>query len=99
MTTVVAVMVMARAMEVVMAVQVTASVKMPTVVAMMRPVLHLFDGVARRRSRFSRDRERSGLCGAGRRGEPEAGHRNRQGGGLDHGLSCACKHCRKLPFT
>ena len=89
---------MARAVEVAMAVEVAAMVIVPAVVPMVRPVLRLFDRVARLRGGLSLNRKRSGLCGAGRRGEPEAGHRNRQSGGLDHGLSCACKHCRELPY-
>lgn len=92
-----AVMMMARVVEAVVAVHVPAVVVMPAVVA-VRAVLHRFDGIPCGRRRLGLNRERSGLCGAGRRGEPEAGHRNRQGGSLDHGLSCACKHCRELHF-
>ena len=90
-------MMMARVMEAVVAVHMAAVVVMPAVMA-VRAVLHLFDGIPCGCGRLGLDREWSGLCGAGRRGEPEAGHRNRQGGSLDHGLSCACKHCRELHF-
>lgn len=91
------VMMMARVVEAVVTVHVAAVVVVPAVVA-VRPVLHLLDGVAGRHCRLGLDRERGGLCGAGRRSEPEAGHCDRQGGGLDHGLPCACKHCRELPY-
>ncbi len=91
-----AVMVMARAAEAVVPVPVAAMTEVPAVVAVMRPVLGLLDRIAGGRGRLGRDRERSGLRGVGRGGEAQAGDRDRQGGGFEHGLSGACQHDRML---
>lgn len=91
-----AVMVMARAAEAVMAVPMATVTHVAAVVAAIAAVLRLLDHLTGRRGRLGLDRERGSLRSAGRRSEAQAGDRDRQCGDLDHGLSCASQHYRRL---
>jgi len=91
-----AVMMMARAAEPVMAVPMATVTHVAAVVAAITAVLRLLDHLTGRRGRLGLDRERGSLRSAGRRSEAQAGDRDRQCGDLDHGLSCASQHYRRL---